>query len=186
MEALFRRHEYGYEQLTELSLDGLLTRLTENTWVRKGAILEREDRMEALRSDIPPRLVLSHSSAHWVHSGLGRAPSQLSFITYPRRRVLHIEGIEVHEVSITATDWTTICGLPITIEERTLYDLLLPHVRSQQAGSSQYVKNLITEVPRSARHRFRLYLEEITRRPYVRQMRELFDQFCASDRFGGY
>jgi hypothetical protein len=86
MEALFHLRDYGYEHLTELTLDGLLIRLTETTWVRKGAILSPFDRMEALHSLVPPGLVLSHDSAWWVHRGLGRVPTPLSFITLPRRR----------------------------------------------------------------------------------------------------
>ncbi|RAE78311.1 hypothetical protein DN540_30790, partial [Burkholderia multivorans] len=74
MEDIFRLRDYGYEQLTELTLDGLLVPLTETTWVRSGAVLGPEDRISALAAQIPARLVVSHSTAWWVHVGLGRAP----------------------------------------------------------------------------------------------------------------
>jgi hypothetical protein len=126
MEALFHLRDFGYEQLTELTLDGLLIRLTESTWVRKGAILSPAERMAALHSLIPPGLALSHDSAWWVHRGLGRAPAPLNFITLPRRRWIADDGFDVHETTLADDDWCLIDGLPITTEERTLYDLLFP------------------------------------------------------------
>ncbi|WP_235351502.1 hypothetical protein [Brevibacterium sp. UCMA 11752] len=183
MEAMFHLRDYSYEHLTELTLDGLLTRLTESTWVRKGAVLSAEDRMAALRAQIPPRLVLSHDIAWWVHTGLGRAPSPLTFITYPRRRYVDGCDIVVHELTIAPDEWELISDLPITTEDRTLYDLLLPHLRSPDERSAQVVKNLIDELPGRARQRFRMYLAEMSRRPYVAHMRTVFERTCAaSDR----
>ena len=182
---MFHLRDFSYEHLTELTLDGLLTRLTESTWVRKGAILSAQDRMAALHAQIPPRLVLSHDIAWWVYSGLGRAPSPLTFITYPRRRYVDACDVIVHELTIAEDEWQLINDQPITTEERTLYDLLLPHLRWPDDHSAQYVKNLIDELPGSARHRFRLYLDEVSRRPYVAHMRTVYDRICsASDRDG--
>ncbi|MDN5634958.1 MAG: hypothetical protein L0G36_04870 [Brevibacterium sp.] len=180
---MFHLRDYSYEHLTELTLDGLLTRLTESTWVRKGAVLSSEDRMAALHAQIPPRLVLSHDIAWWVHSGLGRAPSPLTFITYPRRR--YVDGCEivVHELTIAQDEWELINEHPITTADRTLYDLLLPHLHCPDDRSVQAVKNLIDELPGRARQQFRLYLAEVSRRPYVAQMRSVFERICAaSDR----
>ncbi|MDN5806976.1 MAG: hypothetical protein L0J17_01610 [Brevibacterium sp.] len=183
MEAMFHLRDYSHEHLTELTLDGLLTRLTESTWIRKGAVLSAEDRMAALHAQIPPRLVLSHDIAWWVHSGLGRAPSPLTFITYPRRRYVDGCDIVVHELTIAPDEWELINDHPITTAERTLYDLLLPHLRCPDERSAQAVKNLIDELPGRARHRFRLYLAEVSRRPYVAHMRTAFERACAaSDR----
>lgn len=180
---MFHLRDYSYEHLTELTLDGLLTQLTESTWVRKGAVLSAEDRMAALHAQIPPRLVLSHDIAWWVHSGLGRAPRPLTFITYPRRRYVDGTDVVVHELTIAHNEWELINGLPITTPDRTLYDLLLPHLRTPEDRSAQIVKNLIDELPGRARQRFRLYLAEMTRRPYVAQMRTVFERTCAaSDR----
>ena len=175
MESLFQLRDYGYEHLTELTLDGLLIRLTETTWVRKGAILSAADRMAALRSLIPPGLAVSHDSAWWVHRGLGRAPSPLSFITLPRRRWLSDDGFDVHEIALTVEEWQLIGRLPITSEERTLYDLFLPHLRSPSAQSEQALRGIVTEVPEALCHRFRLYLDTVSRRPFVAQMRALLD-----------
>ncbi|WP_236850412.1 hypothetical protein [Brevibacterium aurantiacum] len=183
MEAMFHLRDYSYEHLTELTLDGLLTRLTESTWVRKGAVLNAEDRITALRAQIPPRLVLSHDIAWWVHSGLGRAPSPLTFITYPRRRYVDGADVVVHELTIAAHEWELINDLPITTPDRTLYDLLLPHLRSPDEWSAQTVRNLVDELPGQARQQFRLYMAEMSRRPYVAHMRSVFERACAaSDR----
>lgn len=186
MEALFHLRDYGYEHLTELTLDGLLTQLTESTWVRRGAVLSPEDRIAALHAQIPPRLVLSHDIAWWVHNGLGRAPSPLSFITYPRRRYLDCRDIIVHELTIAEADWELIDDQPITTENRTLYDLLLPHLRYPEERSAQIVKNLIDELPGRARQRFRLYLAEISRRPYVAHIRTTFERVCAASGRGKF
>ncbi|MCI4012398.1 hypothetical protein [Brevibacterium sp. ZH18] len=180
MEALFHLRDYGYEHLTELTLDGMLTRLTESTWVRKGAVLSAEDRMAALSAQIPPRLVLSHDIAWWVHSGLGRAPSTLTFITYPRRRFVDGGDHIVHELTIARNEWQLINDQPITTEDRTLYDLLLPHIRMPEEGSPQIIRGLVEELSTSARLSFRAYLEEISRRPYVAHIREVFAQVCAT------
>ena len=182
MEAMFHLRDYSYEHLTELTLDGLLTRLTESTWVRKGAVLSSEDRMAALRAQIPPRLVLSHDIAWWVHTGLGRAPSPLTFITYPRRRYVDGCDVVVHELTIARNEWELISDLPITTEDRTLYDLLLPHLRAPQSESAQIIRNLIHELPSRNRQSFRLYLNSVSRRPYVAHMRTTFDQLCAHQR----
>lgn len=180
---MFHLRDYSYEHLTELTLDGLLTRLTESTWVRKGAVLDATDRMAALQAQIPPRLVLSHDIAWWVHNGLGRAPSPLTFITNPRRRYVDGGDVVVHELTIAAHEWELIHDLPITTPDRTLYDLLLPHLRRPEARSAQVVKNLIDDLPERARDRFRLYLAEMSRRPYVAHMRSVFERTCAaSDR----
>ncbi len=180
---MFHLRDYSYEHLTELTLDGLLTRLTESTWVRKGAVLSAEDRITALSAQIPPRLVLSHDIAWWVHSGLGRAPSPLTFITYPRRRYVDGANVIVHELTIAAHEWELINDLPITTADRTLYDLLLPHLRSPDDWSAQTVRNLVDELPGRARQQFRLYLAEMSRRPYVAHMRTVFERACAaSDR----
>ncbi|WP_420095513.1 hypothetical protein [Brevibacterium sediminis] len=176
MEALFHLRDFGYEQLTELTLDGLLIRLTESTWVRKGAILSPAERMAALHSLIPPGLALSHDSAWWVHRGLGRAPTPLSFITLPRRRWIADDGFDVHETNLAQDDWCLIDGLPITTEERTLYDLLFPHFRNWTAESPRALKGIIAEIPSSLRHRLRDYLTEVARRPFVAQMRAALDR----------
>ncbi|MGN6034809.1 hypothetical protein ACP6NG_05435 [Brevibacterium casei] len=176
MEDIFRLRDYGYEQLTELTLDGLLVPLTETTWVRSGAVLGPEDRISALAAQIPARLVVSHSTAWWVHVGLGRAPSPLTFTTHPRRRVLDQDGAVVHELNLGRGDWETIAGLPVTTPMRTLYDLLLPHVRRPEAGSARAVAEIIDEVPPAMRTRFRLYLDGVSRRPYAAQMREVVDR----------
>ncbi|HJA59818.1 MULTISPECIES: hypothetical protein [unclassified Brevibacterium] len=175
METLFQLRDYGYDHLTELTLDGLLIRLTETTWVRKGAVLSPADRIAALKSLIPPGLAVSHDSAWWVHRGLGRAPSPLSFITLPRRRWVSHDGFEVHEVALTADEWQLIGRLPITTEERTLYDLFLPHLRTPSAQSAQALRGIVDEVPDALCHRFRLYLDAVSRRPFVAQMRALVD-----------
>lgn len=180
MEAMFHLRDYSYEHLTELTLDGLLTRLTESAWVRKGAVLGPEDRMAALHAQIPPNLVLSHDVAWWVHSGLGRAPSPLTFITYPRRRYIDGSDVIVHELTIAENEWQLIDDQPITTGDRTLYDLLLPHLRCPDDRSAQTVRNLIDELPDRARQRFRLYLDEVTRRPYVAHMRSVFERACAT------
>lgn len=210
MEALFHLRDYGYEHLTELTLDGLLLRLTETTWVRRGAVLAAEDRMAALRTMTPPGLVLSHDSAWWVHSGLGRAPSPLSFITHPRRRFVSEVDYHVHELTLAEDEWELLGGHPVTTEMRTLYDLLLPHLRgpmklsgqapstghAQQTGdaqqpeyalstaptqrSAQTLRNLIAELPGDTRTRFRCYLAGISRRPFVSRMRTVFESLCAA------
>ena len=180
MEALFHLRDYGYEHLTELTLDGLLTQLTESAWVRRGAVLSPEDRMAALHAQIPPRLVLSHDIAWWVHYGLGRAPSPLSFITYPRRRYVESRDIIVHELTIAESEWEIIDEQPITTQDRTLYDLLLPHLRYPEERSAQIVKNLIDELPGRARAHFRVYLAGISRRPYVGHIRTTFERVCAA------
>ncbi|SMY03108.1 hypothetical protein BSP109_03371, partial [Brevibacterium sp. Mu109] len=100
------------------TLDGLLVPLTETTWVRSGAVLGPEDRISALAAQIPARLVVSHSTAWWVHVGLGRAPSPLTFTTHPRRRVLDQDGAVVHELNLGRGDWETIAGLPVTTPMR--------------------------------------------------------------------
>lgn len=139
--------------------------------------------MAALHAQIPPRLVLSHEIAWWVHSGLGRAPNPLTFITYPRRRYVDGSDIVVHELTIARDEWELISGLPITTEDRTLYDLLLPHLRYPDDRSAQAVKNLIDELPGRGRQRFRQYLAEMSRRPFVAHMRTVFERTCAaSDR----
>src|SRR5699024_11108640 len=148
-------------------LDGLLIRLTETTWVRKGAVLSPADRIAALKSLIPPGLAVSHDRARWVHRGLGRAPSPLSLITLPRRRWVSHDGFEVHEVGLTADEWQLIGRLPITTEERTLYDLFLPHPRTPSAQSAQPLRGIVDEVPDALCHRFRLYLDAVSRRPFV-------------------
>ncbi|MEY8569790.1 MULTISPECIES: hypothetical protein [Brevibacterium] len=176
MEALFHLRDFGYEQLTELTLDGLLIRLTESTWVRKGAILSPAERMAALHSLIPPGLALSHDSAWWVHRGLGRAPAPLNFITLPRRRWIADDGFDVHETTLADDDWCLIDGLPITTEERTLYDLLFPHFRFPTAESSRVLRGIIAEIPTGLRHRLRDYLTEVARRPFVAQMRTALDR----------
>ena len=176
MEALFHLRDYGYEQLTELTLDGLLIRLTESTWVRKGAILSPADRMAALHSAIPPGLALSHDSAWWVHRGLGRAPSLLSFITVPRRRWVADDGVDVHEIAIADDEWLRIAGLPITTEERTLYDLLFPHFRHPGNEVAHSLRGILDEVPDGLARRFREYLSAVTRRPFVAQMRQALDR----------
>lgn len=178
MEALFHLRDYGYEHLTELTLDGLLTRLTETTWVRSGAVLGPEDRMAALHTKTPQGLVLSHDSAWWVLRGLGRAPSPLSFITHPRRRFVSDSGVDVHELTLTDAECESIDGRLLTTEERTLYDLLLPHVRTPDERSSQLVRNLVDEVPGASRRRFRRYLDSVSRRPYVARIRATFDRCC--------
>ncbi len=175
MEALFHLRDYGYEHLTELTLDGLLIRLTESTWVRKGAILSPVDRMAALHSIVPPGLALSHDSAWWVHRGLGRAPSPLSFITLPRRRWVADDGFAVHEIALADDEWQFIGRLPITVEERTLYDLLLPHLRQPRSQSAQMLRGIVREIPEGLAYRFRLYLDAVSRRPFVAQMRALLD-----------
>lgn len=210
MEALFHLRDHGYEHLTELTLDGLLIRLTETTWVRRGAVLSAEDRMAALHTMTPPGLVLSHDSAWWVHSGLGRAPSPLSFITHPRRRFVSEVDYEVHELTLAEYEWEHLGVHPVTTEVRTLYDLLLPHLRgplklsghvqstgqAQQSGgelqsehaqsasqtqrSAQSLRNLIDELPADARGRFRCYLAGISRRPFVSRMRTVFESLCAA------
>ncbi|UVI34524.1 hypothetical protein [Brevibacterium spongiae] len=176
MEALFHLRDYGYEHLTELTLDGLLIRLTESTWVCKGAILSPSDRMAALHSAIPPGLALSHDSAWWVHRGLGRSPSPLSFITLPRRRWVADDGFDVHEIVLAADEWLLIDGLPVTTEERTLYDVLLPHLRAPGVESARSLRSIIDEIPELSARRFRDYLGEISRRPFVAQMREILDR----------
>ncbi len=188
MEALFHLRDYGYEHLTELTMDGLLSRLTESTWVRTGAVLGPADRIDALRSEVPPRLVLSHSTAWWVYTGLGRAPSPLTFITFPRRRFVEDSDAIVHELRLSVHDRTSINGLDITTEERTLYDLLLPFARSRlgdedadrRQRSVPAVRHLVEEMPAPARRRFSLYLEGVSRRPYVQQIRDIFAQVCAT------
>jgi hypothetical protein len=175
MEALFHLRDYGYEHLTELTLDGLLIRLTETTWVRKGAILSPEDRMEALHSLVPPGLVLSHDSAWWVHRGLGRVPTPLSFITLPRRRWIADDDFSVHEITLADDEWQRIGSLPITREERTLYDLLLPHFHHPDEQSAQALRGIIDEIPAGLRRRFGLYLSVVSRRPFVAQMRSLLE-----------
>lgn len=171
MEALFHLRDFGYEQLTELTLDGLLIRLTESTWVRKGAILSPAERMAALHSLIPPGLALSHDSAWWVHRGLGRAPAPLNFITLPRRRWIADDGFDVHETNLAQDDWCLLDGLPITTEERTLYDMLFPHFRNWSAESPQIIRGIIAEIPSGLRQRLLDYLTEMARRPFVAQMR---------------
>lgn len=178
MEDIFRVSDYGYEHLTELTLDGLLTPLTETTWVRSGAVLDAEDRILALAAQIPARLVVSHATAWWVHLGLGRAPSPLTLTTHPRRRVLEQNGLIVHELNLARSEWETIAGVPVTTPMRTLYDLLLPHVRSPEAGSQRAVAELIDEVPQTERIRFGLYLDSVARRPFAAQMREVFERFA--------
>ncbi|MGO2037033.1 MAG: hypothetical protein ACTH2U_11190 [Brevibacterium sp.] len=178
MEALFHLRDYGYEHLTELTLDGLLTQLTETTWVRKGAVLGPDDRMAALHTLTPQGLVLSHDSAWWVHRGLGRAPSPLSFITHPRRRFVTESGLDVHELTLIDDECECIDGRLLTTEERTLYDLLLPQVRTPGDHSPRVVRNLIDEVPGATRRRFRLYLDSVSRRPYVAQIRSTFERCC--------
>lgn len=180
MEDIFRLRDYGDEQLTELTLDGLLTRLTETTWVRTGAVLGPEERVSALAAQIPARFALSHSAAWWVHVGLGRAPSPLTLITLPRRRVRDHGGLIVHELSLGPDEYDTIAGYPVTTPMRTLYDLLLPHVRAPEAGSTRFVGELVEEVPQALRTRFRLYLDGVARRPFVSQMRAVFDRHCRS------
>ncbi|WP_309130110.1 hypothetical protein [Brevibacterium sp.] len=186
MEALFHLRDYGYEHLTELTMDGLLSRLTESTWVRTGAVLGPEDRIDALRTEVPPRLVLSHSTAWWVYTGLGRAPSPLSFITYPRRRFVDDTDAVVHELRLSIHDRTTINGLDITTEDRTLYDLLLPFARTRGQDEDRRqraipaVRHLVEEMPLPARRRFSLYLEGLSRRPYIQQIRDIFAQVRAS------
>jgi hypothetical protein len=175
MEALFHLRDHGYEHLTELTLDGLLIQLTETTWVRKGALLSAEDRMEALHSLVPPGLVVSHDSAWWVHRGLGRVPQPLSFITLPRRRWIADDGFDVHEIALAADEWQFIGGLPITREERTLYDLLLPHFHHPHDQSAQMLRGIVADVPEGLRRRFRLYLSVVSRRPFVAQMRSMID-----------
>ncbi|RBP63910.1 hypothetical protein DFO66_1082 [Brevibacterium sanguinis] len=187
MDALFHLRDHGYEHLTELTMDGLLSRLTETTWVRTGAVLGPEDRVEALRSQVPPRLVLSHSTAWWIHTGLGRAPSPLTFITVPRRRFVEDIDAVVHELRLSRDDFTVIGGLGVTTEERTLFDLLLPFARSRTATADRdrstlsisAVRHLVEEMPVPARRRFSLYLEGISRRPYVGHVRDIFHQVCA-------
>lgn len=144
MEDIFRVSDYGYEHLTELTLDGLLTPLTETTWVRSGAVLDAEDRIHALAAQIPARLVVSHATAWWVHLGLGRAPSPLTLTTHPRRRVLEQNGLIVHELNLARSEWETIAGVPVTTPMRTLYDLLLPHVRSPRPVRSARSPNSST------------------------------------------
>lgn len=188
MEDIFRLRDYGYEQLTELTLDGLLVPLTETTWVRSGAVLGPEDRISALAAQIPARLVVSHSTAWWVHVGLGRAPSPLTFTTHPRRRVLDQDGAVVHELNLGRGDWETIAGLPVTTPMRTLYDLLLPHVRRPESAaerlrSARAVAEILDEVPPAMRTRFRLYLDGVSRRPFAAQMREVVDGHVRSAEF---
>src|SRR5699024_2739750 len=105
----------------------------------------------------------------------GRAPSPLSFITLPRRRWVSHDGFDVHEVALTADEWQLIGRLPIPTEERTLYDLFLPHFRTPSAQSAQALRGLVHEVPEALPHRFRLYLDAVSRRPFVEQMRALVD-----------
>jgi hypothetical protein len=176
MEALYHLRDFGYEQLTELTLDGLLIRLTESTWVRRGAILSPVDRMAALHSLIPPGLALSHDSAWWVHRGLGHAPVPLTFITVPRRRWVADDGFDVHEITLAAHEWHLIDGMPITTEERTLYDLLFPHFRLRAESSVRSLRSILEEIPAELALRFRAYLTEMSRRPYVAQMRAALDR----------
>lgn len=185
MEDIFRLSDFGYEHLTELTLDGLLTRLSETTWVRTGAVLGPEERMSALAAQLPARLVVSHATAWWVHVGLGRAPSPLTLTTHPRRRVLETTGLVVHELSLARGDWETIAGHPVTTPVRTLYDLLLPLVRDPRRASGPQIAALIDDVPGDMVRRLRLYLAEVGRRPYAAQMRQVVDHFTRPGRAPG-
>ncbi|SMX97313.1 hypothetical protein BI49514_02902 [Brevibacterium iodinum ATCC 49514] len=66
--------------------------------------------------------------------------------------------------------------MPITTEERTLYDLLFPHFRNRSAESPRALKGIIAEIPSGLRQRLRDYLTEVARRPFVAQMRAALDR----------
>lgn len=182
METIYPLGQHGYERLTELTLDGLLTPITASTWVRRGTVLSADDRARALRDEVGDHLVLSHTSAWWVHTGITRASYPIHLTTHPRRRCPDGPGQVVHERSLPDTDVTKIAGLPLTTLERTLYDILLDEVRSPGPHTVEVITTIIDETGQLCRGRFREYLARSPRRPYVARIREAFENACSRSR----
>ncbi|WP_349827999.1 hypothetical protein [Brevibacterium litoralis] len=125
-DLLWRDSPLDETELTALTLDGLLHRLTADCWVAVGTRVDPLVRARALGAPPLTGLAASHATAHWVWWGRGLAPARAEYSTLRRRRIrTSPPGTVVHERNVAVEDVVDHGRLPVTTPARTVHDLLL-------------------------------------------------------------
>ncbi|WP_101649928.1 hypothetical protein [Brevibacterium ihuae] len=177
MDDLLRVGEpLDYAELMDLTLDGLVFRLTDACWVPVGTRVDAELRARALDRPGPRGLVLSHHSAHWVWWGVGTGPTTLEYTTRSRRRVRRADDPWItYERWVTGDDLARVAGIPVTAPNRTLYDLVLlarEDAQDEDAAVAR-LRRTAAQVSAAERRDFLAYLGLQYRRPHLRAVRRI-------------
>jgi hypothetical protein len=177
MDDLLRVGEpLSYPELMDLTLDGLVFRLSDSCWVPVGTRVDAELRARALGAPRQAGLVASHHSAHWIWWGVGTGPTTPEYTTRRRRRLRSAAQPWItYERWVEGPDLAYVAGLAITAPNRTLYDLslLIHETFADHAVAVKQLHRILAQVSDREKANFRSYLEAQYRRPHLRCLRSL-------------
>ncbi|WP_236863231.1 hypothetical protein [Brevibacterium daeguense] len=177
MDDLLRVGEpLSYAELMDLTLDGLVFRLSHSCWVPVGTRVDAELRARALGAPRQTGLVASHHSAHWIWWGVGTGPTTPEYTTRRRRRLRSAAQPWItYERWVEGPDLACVAGLAVTAPNRTLYDLtlLIHETFGDQSVAVKQLHRILAQVSDREKENFCSYLEAQYRRPHLRCLRSL-------------